>query len=484
MSENREEPNVRELADAFRRYVEGGEPPAALEDGCRLAEALRPPLDLTESMAVLGAVAAGADFSKCATTAAKYIAFALARMPGAPLALGERLRGLVVKLEEEGYHREAFLVAVVCAVGGRPEILELVKPRSWAEELLYAKAAFSILGVPVDDEVRNSLVDLALRAIRSACSAGPTPCRYAKAVLLPKVAVSLVHERNFDLAEEYIEKALKALEELQRKFDAGEMKEYLDFEFPFGWSEDNVRAVVGGAAVAVYSAAPAVYRVTSSEKMYAYVEELLRRAAGTPYELHARADWARFAYAFRRISLHQLVEEVGRVYADMTKSGLAYLFPYLGSRVAKYYILALAAAGREGDAAGLYGARRGALDPVDRYAVEAYLAAQGIIGGVEGEVKAYAALSLAPRYEHLECVLSGACPPEPILAGRNDTAAALILELAQRGEWEKALEVAEGYADTPDRKEAELWDAVIVALEGRDRESLKRAAFDLLMYIG
>jgi len=69
------------------------------------------------------------------------------------------------------------------------------------------------------------------------------------------------------------------------------------------------------------------------------------------------------------------------------------------------------------------------------------------------------------------------------LVKRNDTAAALTLDLATRGEWERALKVTQKYATSPDQKEAELWDAVAVALEARDREGLKKAAFDLLVYL-
>jgi len=484
MTEDRGEPSIGELADAFRRHLDGGELAVAVRDGCKFVEAVKSSLNFESAMALLGAMAAGADFSRCADTAAKYIAIALTNMPRALSVLEDQLRKFVLKLEENGRHREAFLIAIACAVGGSPEILDLVRPRSWAEEVLYVEELSSFVMTAVDGEVRYSLSSLALRAIEGACRAGSTPCRYAKAALLPKVAVSLLYDRHYDLAEEYIETALKAFEELQQQFNVEEMREYLDLTFPLGWDEGKARTIVDHLATLIYPIAASVYRGISSEKMYSYLEEWYKRVAGTPYEFNARVDMARFAYVFNKISLQQLAEEIGKVYEDMAESGYMEMKPRTTSRVVKLYVLTLAALGRGRDAVEHYAARRNLMTPLDRYAVESYFALLGLIDRVEDKVKIGAAISLIPQDEHLACIFSGACPPEVALAERNDTAAALVLDLASRGEWEKALEVAERYTDMPDQKEEELWDAVIVALENKDREALKKAALNLLVYVG
>ena len=74
-------------------------------------------------------------------------------------------------------------------------------------------------------------------------------------------------------------------------------------------------------------------------------------------------------------------------------------------------------------------------------------------------------------------------PPEIVLAERNDTAAAPTFDLAARGECKRVLEIAQRHLGVRSIKERELWDAVAVALEGRDREMLKRATFNLLVYV-
>jgi len=48
---------------------------------------------------------------------------------------------------------------------------------------------------------------------------------------------------------------------------------------------------------------------------------------------------------------------------------------------------------------------------------------------------------------------------------------------------QRALEVAQRYLGVRSLKERELWDAVVVVLEGGDRETLKRTAFNLLTYV-
>jgi len=472
---------VEELARAFLSRAKGNLLPSAVEDGCALIETLKSPLAAVEAMAVLGAVAAGADFSRCAEKAARYIAVALANTPNAAFAIEGALRELVAGLESAGLHREALLVAASAAKSGDLRLLELVGPRGWAESVLYVEVLADFAKGALNDELHFGLAELAAGAVEEACATGFAPCRYAKASLYSRLASSMAFEGHLDLAEAYMEGAMEAYEELYGRFGAGELREYIDLLFPLGWSEANAKAVLDYLTLLVYSNAVSVYRYTSSEKAYAYVEEFYRRSRGTQFELLARVNWARFAYAFRRISLQQLAEEVEKVHAELAARAFVGAGPAFASYLVKLYLLALAALGRGGEAAELYKAYSGAIAPPDRYAVESYLALLGLIGGVDGGVKRAAALAVVP--EGAECVLSGACPPDAALAKRNDTAAALALELAARGEWEEALRVAQRYTPSPDQKETELWDAVAVAVEARDREALKRAALDLLIYL-
>jgi len=475
--------DVERLAEAFLSRARGGYPPAAVEDGCALIDALKPPLAAVEVIAVLGAVAAGADFSNCAERAAKYIAVALANTPNAAFVLEGALRELVARLESAGLHKEAFLVAVSAAKSGELRFLGLVSPRDWAESLLYVETLANFARSAVADELHFDLAELAIGAIEEACATGFVPCRYAKASLYSRLATSMAFEHHFDLAEAYMEKAMEAYEELYSRFNASELSAYMNLLFPLGWSEVNARTVLDYLTLLVYSSASSVYRYISSEKMYAYVEEFHRRSRGTQFELLARANWVRFAYLFRCLTLQQLAEEVERVHAELAKKAFIGTDPAFASYVVKMYILALAAQGRGEEAAELYKAYTEAIKPTDKYAVESYLTLVGIIGGIDDGVKKAAALAIVPEDEVVACIISGTCPPDVALVKRNDAAAALTLDLATRGEWERALKVTQKYATSPDQKEAELWDAVAVALEARDREGLKKAAFDLLVYL-
>jgi len=103
--------------------------------------------------------------------------------------------------------------------------------------------------------------------------------------------------------------------------------------------------------------------------------------------------------------------------------------------------------------------------------------------GVDSELRRAAALATHPEDELAACIQAGLCPPEAVLAERNNTAAALVFDLAARGEYERTLEVAQRYLYVRSTKERELWDAAAVALEARGREMLKKAAFNLLAYV-
>jgi len=69
-------------AETFLNYVRGVEPTDVPRDSCALIAALRVPLTAKEAETVLGAVAAEVDFGACIKEAARFIAAALANIPG------------------------------------------------------------------------------------------------------------------------------------------------------------------------------------------------------------------------------------------------------------------------------------------------------------------------------------------------------------------------------------------------------------------
>jgi len=472
--------DLESLAKAFLNRGKGAQ--ALLQDGCELINTLKKPLTTIEVMAVLGAVAEGADFSKCVERAARYIAVALANTPNASAVLLDRLKKLIMDFEAQGLHREAFLLAVSGAKSGTLGLLALTEPRSWAEEVIYVEVLSNYTKGAIDSDLHVDLGMLALGAIMYACRAGRTACRYAKAALLPRIAVSLVFEHQFDLAEEYLETALEAFEQLQQEFNVVELADYLDLLFPIGWDNDSVETVKKYLTLLVYSSAASVYRFISSEKMYKYIEEFYRRARGTQFELLAKVNWARFAYVFRRISFQDFAREVEKAYSDLVAKAFIGVDPAFASYIVKLYLLTLAASGRGKEALELYKAYAKSLKSIDLYAITSYMAFLGLLNGVEEEVRRRAALAIVPPDDVAECIYNNRCPPEPVLARRNDTAAALVLDYVTRGEWEEALKVVQRHTGTRDLKEAELWDALAVEIESRDREALKKSALDLLIY--
>jgi len=102
--------------------------------------------------------------------------------------------------------------------------------------------------------------------------------------------------------------------------------------------------------------------------------------------------------------------------------------------------------------------------------------------GVDSELRRAAALATHPEDELAACIQAGLCQ-EAVLAERNDTTVALVFDLTTRGEYERALEVEQRYLGVYSLKEKELWDAVVVALESRKNEMLKKAALNLLVYV-
>jgi len=470
-------------AEAFLNYVRGVEPRDVPRDGCTLIAAFRVPLTVKEAEAVLGAVAAGADFGMCLDRAVKYIAVAVANVPGSSFILRDKLRKLIVDLEDRGLHREAFMVAVAGARSGSPSLLSYVAPRGWAEEVLYAELAFDLAKGTVDEGVYFDLGEVAMGAALSACEAGTAPCRYAKAALFSRLAASLAFVGQLDVAEEYLEIALRAFEELESGFNANELGEYLNILFPFGWSDGSVKTVMNYLAFVVFSVATSVYRNIDDEKMFAYVEELYRRVRGTPFELPARFNWARFAYVFGRIGINELAKEVEEVYSALASKAFVGADPAFVSRLIALYVPLLAALGRGEEAVELYNVYAKAVKPTARYLMSSYLALLGLVDGVSDELRRVAVLDARPEDELAVCIRAGLCPPEPVLAERNDTAAAPVFDLAARGECERALEIAQRYLGVRSIKERELWDDVVVALEGRDCEMLKRVAFNLLAYV-
>jgi len=468
-------------AETFLNYVKGVEPKSVPHDGCTLIVDLKVPLTTKEAEAVLGAVAAGADFSACLDRAAKYVAVATANIPGSSTVLRDKLRKLIVDLEDRGFHREAFMVAIAGARSGSPGLLAYVTPRGWAEEALYVELLFDLMRGSIDEGAYFDLEELATSAAMGACEAGPTPCRYAKAALFSRLAASLAFMGQLDVAEEYLEAALKAFEELEFGFNAGGLGEYLDILFPFGWSDKSVKAVMDYLTFVVFSTAASVYRNIDDEKMFLYVEELYRRTRGTPFELPSRFNWARFAYVFNRIGLSELAKEVEEVYSALAAKAFVGADPAFVSRLIALYIPLLAVLGRREEAVELYNAYAKAIKPTAKYLMTSYLALLGLTS-VDDELRRAAALATHPEGELAMCIRAGLCPPEAVLAERNDTAAALVFDLAAREEYERALEVAHRYLNVHSIKERELWDAVIVALESRDRETLKKAALDLLIY--
>jgi len=473
---------VNTYAKAFLDYVRGIEPKDVPRDGCTLIVSLKVPLTTEEAEAVLGAVATGADFSACLDRAAKYIAVAVANIPGSSTVLRDKLRKLIVELEDRGFHREAFMVAVAGARSGSPGLLAYVTPRGWAEEVLYVELLFDLMRGSIDEGAYFDLEELAVGAALSACEAGPTPCRYAKAALFSRLAASLAFMGQMDGAEEYLEAALKAFEELEFGFNAGGLSEYLDILFPFGWSDKSVKTVMDYLTFVVFSTAASVYRYIDDEKMFLYVEELYRRTRGTPFEIPSRFNWARFAYVFNRIGLSELAKEVEEVYSALAAKAFVGADPAFVSRLIALYIPLLAVLGRREEAVELYNAYAKAIKPTAKYLMTSYLALFGL-ASVDDELRRAAALATHPEGEVALCIRVGLCPPEAVLAERNDTATALVFDLAAREEYERALEITQRYLGVRSLKERELWDAVVVALEGRDLDMLKRAAFNLLVYV-
>jgi len=116
-----------ELARAFLEYAARGTPPkSAPGDGCALVAALGRPIAVADAEALLGALAAGADFSRCVGEAARYLAVAVAGIPGAGALLKGRLRSMVYELEALGLHAEALSLAAAGAWSGSPGLLALV----------------------------------------------------------------------------------------------------------------------------------------------------------------------------------------------------------------------------------------------------------------------------------------------------------------------------------------------------------------------
>jgi len=475
---------VEIYAEAFVNYVKGVVPQGVPKDGCLFIANLNIPLTVKEAEAVLGAVATEADFAACLDKAAKYVAVAVANVPGSAFVLKDRLRRLIVELEDRGLHREAFMVAIAGARSGSPGLLTYITPRGWAEEVLYVELLFDLARGSIDEETHFDLEELATGAALSACEAGLVQCRYAKAALFSRLAASLAFMGQMDGAEEHLEVALKAFEELENGLSASvnELSEYLGILFPFGWGDKEVKTVMNYLTFVVFSTAASVYRSVSDEKMFVYVEELYRRVRDTPFELSVRFNWARFAYVFGRIGLSELAKEVEEVYSVLAAKAFVGADPAFVSRLVALYIPLLAVLGREREAVELYNAYAKAVKPTARYLTASYLALLGL-ASVDDELRRVAALDTYPETELAVCIRAGLCPPEAVLAERNDTAAALVFDLAVRGEYERALEVAQRYLYVRSIKERELWDAVAVALEARDREMLKKAAFNLLAYV-
>jgi len=473
---------VNVYVKAFEDYIRGDIPQAAQSDGCALIAGLKVPLTVTEAKAVLGAFAVDADFSTCLDRAARYIAVALANIPGSAVVLKEKLRKLIVELEDRGLHREAFVIAIAGARSGSPSLLAHVTPRGWAEEVLYTEVVADVMKGAIDKEVFVDLEEYATIAALDACSAGPAPCRYAKASLYSRLAGYLASKGEVEGAEEYIEMALKAFEELG--FDARELGGYLDLLYPLGWGEASAKTVMDYLTLIVFSVAANIYRAKSDdEKMFAYIEELYRRTRGTKFELATQFTWARFAYALGRISLDEMAKTVEDIYAKMLAKSFVGADPFFASRFLALYASLLAAMGRGEEAVRLYDAYARAVHPTSRYLAASYLALLGLIDHVGDKVRRDAALALQPPSEVRTCINAGLCPPESILVGREDTAAALTFDLVARGRHEEALEIVYKYLEARKSKAAELWDAVAIALKGGDREALKKAAFNLLAYV-
>jgi len=159
------------------------------------------------------------------------------------------LHRLIVELEDRGLHREAFRWP----------------PRGWAEEVLYTELIFDVVRGAVDEELYYDLGEVATGTALSACEEGQTPCNYAKAALFSRLAASLAFTGQLDSAEEYLEVALRAFEELECSINANELGEYLDILFPFCWSDESVKTVMNYLTFVIFSTAASAYRDIDDE---------------------------------------------------------------------------------------------------------------------------------------------------------------------------------------------------------------------------